>query len=221
MRASEAGPWASLSFAASREDESDKPITQAHITSLAVLRTHRKMGIATRLMNATRACALCARGPSGPTLPLRRRPSHDRQFSCILRDIARAEEQFHGLPPVQGRSQVQVRRKGAVCRGAGRPVGWLAGMAASPLTRPASVLDEEEGYYADGENAYYMRKDFGTKADAAEAGLDGVAASDAEGAAAGTVAAADAAPGGVDVFVEPTKDGVAAAVAEAAEEAKE
>ena len=38
------------------EDEDDKKhknIVEAHITSLSVLRTHRKLGIATRLMNAT------------------------------------------------------------------------------------------------------------------------------------------------------------------------
>ena len=38
------------------EDEDDKKyknVIEAHITSLSVLRTHRKLGIATRLMNAT------------------------------------------------------------------------------------------------------------------------------------------------------------------------
>lgn len=38
------------------EDEDDKKhrhIVEAHITSLSVLRTHRKLGIATKLMNMT------------------------------------------------------------------------------------------------------------------------------------------------------------------------
>lgn len=37
-----------------REEEASVP--HGHITSLAVLRTHRKCGIATKLMKAARAC---------------------------------------------------------------------------------------------------------------------------------------------------------------------
>jgi ribosomal protein S18 acetylase RimI-like enzyme len=39
--------------------EEDAQIPHGHITSLAVLRTHRKCGIATRLMQASRECLGC------------------------------------------------------------------------------------------------------------------------------------------------------------------
>ena len=41
-------------FDAPTPREEDAPICHGHITSLAVARTHRKLGIATRLMNAAR-----------------------------------------------------------------------------------------------------------------------------------------------------------------------
>jgi len=139
---------------AKMEDESDKPVTQAHITSLAVLRTHRKMGIATRLMNATHQAMIDNFQATYVTLHVRK-----SNFTA-----------FHLYHEVL----------------------------------KYSVLDEEEGYYADGENAYYMRKDFDAKeAAAADASSpDGTDEAGSADAAAGS--------GGVDVFAEPSPSEVAA-----------
>ena len=45
--------------------EEDAAEVHGHITSLAVARTHRKLGLATRLMMAARAAPLCAPFPAG------------------------------------------------------------------------------------------------------------------------------------------------------------
>ena len=47
--------------------EEDAAEVHGHITSLAVARTHRKLGLATRLMMAARAAPLCMPFPAGFT----------------------------------------------------------------------------------------------------------------------------------------------------------
>jgi ribosomal protein S18 acetylase RimI-like enzyme len=44
-------------------EEEDPADIHGHITSLAVLRTHRKLGLATMLMTASRECHASARQP--------------------------------------------------------------------------------------------------------------------------------------------------------------
>lgn len=50
-----------------REEESSE--VHGHITSLAVARTHRKLGLATKLMSAAREPALWLCHSAGPPLP--------------------------------------------------------------------------------------------------------------------------------------------------------
>jgi GNAT superfamily N-acetyltransferase len=60
---------------APREEEAVDPV-HGHITSLAVARTHRKMGIAAKLMTATRKSSLPAAVP--PPTPGRQHELHQQ-----------------------------------------------------------------------------------------------------------------------------------------------
>ncbi|GAB5031535.1 n-terminal acetyltransferase complex ard1 subunit [Nannochloropsis oceanica] len=93
--------------------EEDAAVPHGHITSLAVLRTHRKCGIATKLMQASQRCML---------------ETFDAQYvSLHVRKSNRAAIHLYT-----------------------RTLGY-------------DVNDEEKGYYADGEDAYDMRKYLQTK----------------------------------------------------------
>ena len=93
---------------AKMEDEASPP--HGHITSLAVLRTHRKCGIATRLMQQAHARMQEAFGATYVSL-------HVRYTNAAA---------FHLYSQTLG----------------------------------YTIADVEKGYYADGEDAYSMRKDF-------------------------------------------------------------
>ena len=93
---------------AKMEDEANPP--HGHITSLAVLRTHRKCGIATRLMQQAHARMQEAFGATYVSL-------HVRYTNAAA---------FHLYSQTLG----------------------------------YTIADVEKGYYADGEDAYSMRKDF-------------------------------------------------------------
>ena len=93
---------------AKMEDDANPP--HGHITSLAVLRTHRKCGLATRLMQQAHARMVEAFGATFVSL-------HVRYTNAAA---------FHLY------SQ----------------------------TRGYTIAEVEKGYYADGEDAYSMRKDF-------------------------------------------------------------
>ena len=47
----------SVGFFLVREDDPKDGIPHGHITSLAVMRSHRKLGLATKLMNQSRMCS--------------------------------------------------------------------------------------------------------------------------------------------------------------------
>lgn len=58
-------------------DEKSSDIQYGHVTSLAVVRTHRKLGIATKLMEAARAALLLA------LLPLSLLCASPREHLCL------------------------------------------------------------------------------------------------------------------------------------------
>lgn len=97
---------------AKMEDDDEPP--HGHITSLSVLRTHRKCGIATKLMTS----------------------SHDRMVEC-----------FNAVQVA-----LHVRRSNR------------AALHLYSETLDYHIRDVEKGYYADGEDAYDMRKTFGKTA---------------------------------------------------------
>mmetsp|Transcript_6551 Transcript_6551/g.9188 ORF Transcript_6551/g.9188 Transcript_6551/m.9188 type:complete len:184 (+) Transcript_6551:80-631(+) len=100
---------------AKMEDDDDPP--HGHITSLSVLRTHRKCGLATKLMSS----------------------SHSRMVECF--DAAHVA--------------LHVRRSNR------------AAFHLYSQTLAYHIRDVEKGYYADGEDAYDMRKTFDDESKAA------------------------------------------------------
>jgi len=101
------------------EEDTSKP-PHGHITSLAVLRTHRKRGIATSLMQ-------------------------------------RSQQEMHAVFSAKYVS-LHVRKTNR------------AAFHLYTETLQYKTADVEKGYYADGEDAYYMRKDFESTKD--EDGMD-------------------------------------------------
>jgi len=98
---------------AKMEDEEQALLKHGHVTSLSVLRTHRKMGLATQLMNSAHT---------------RMKEAFDANFSALhVRESNQAA--FHLY------SQ----------------------------TLAYEIHEIERGYYADGEDAYDMRKHFKPK----------------------------------------------------------
>lgn len=93
---------------AKMEEDADPP--HGHITSLAVLRTHRKCGIATMLM----------------------RQAHARMSECFGATYCSLHVRYTNMAAYHLYSQT---------------LGY-------------TVKDVEKGYYADGEDAYYMKCDF-------------------------------------------------------------
>lgn len=95
---------------AKMEEDDDPSHGHGHITSLSVLRTHRKCGLATKLMTS----------------------SHERMQECF--DAAHVA--------------LHVRRSNR------------AAFHLYSQTLDYNIRDVEKGYYADGEDAYDMRKSF-------------------------------------------------------------
>jgi N-alpha-acetyltransferase 10/11 len=93
------------------EDDGKTKVPHGHITSLAVCRSHRKMGIATKLMKAANRAMKESFGA--------------HYVSLHVRESNRAAFHLYNV------------------------------------TLGYKIHDVEEGYYADGEDAYDMRKDFG------------------------------------------------------------
>ncbi|KAJ8600315.1 hypothetical protein CTAYLR_000621 [Chrysophaeum taylorii] len=98
-----------VGYVLAKMEEDDEP-AHGHITSLSVLRTHRKCGLATKLMTS----------------------SHDRMQECF--DAAHVA--------------LHVRRSNR------------AAFHLYSETLDYHIRDVEKGYYADGEDAYDMRKTF-------------------------------------------------------------
>ncbi len=106
------------------DEDNSKGIKHGHITSLAVLRTHRKCGIATMLMK---------------------------------RAQARMEEAFGAKY-----CSLHVRYSN------------MAAYHLYSVTLGYKINDIEKSYYADGEDAYAMRCDFGGGAAAADSGVKAI-----------------------------------------------
>lgn len=98
-----------VAYVMSKMEEAPGKTRQGHITSLAVLRTHRKMGLATKLMR-------CAQGDMKNTLNAEKVSLHVRKSNYAAFNLYT------------------------------RALGY-------------KIKDIDEGYYADGEDAYFMEKD--------------------------------------------------------------
>lgn len=122
-------------------EEDDPEDIHGHITSLAVLRTHRKLGLATLLMTASRECS----ARSGPIVSSIRLPGFadlKYVFDCAFYPAERAMVECH---------------RAKYCSLHVRETNY----AAFHLYRDTLKFDvhgTEAKYYADGENAYDMRK---------------------------------------------------------------
>ena len=136
----------------SREDEADPP--HGHITSLSVARSHRKLGLAAKLMSAARA-ALLLHVPPPATQPA------DLSVSAQTRRWRRS------LAPSTCRCTCACpTRPPSICT----PPPWATSGHLRPAMLQAQcaatsselawcrINDTEAKYYADNEDAYDMRK---------------------------------------------------------------
>ena len=119
-----------------------------HITSLALARTHRKLGLATKLMKAARTFLCVFSLHIVDTL---------HSYSYIYTCTDRAMDEVFGAK--YSSLHVRVGNKGA--------------FHLYHETLQYSIHDTEKKYYADGEDAYDMRKAFGSGSGSNSSGDDG------------------------------------------------
>ncbi|KAG0477761.1 hypothetical protein HPP92_012480 [Vanilla planifolia] len=142
---------------AKMEEESSEPC-HGHITSLAVLRTHRKLGIATKLMNAAQNAMEGVFGAEYVSLHVRRsnRAAFNLYASTLgykIHDVeakyyADGEDAYDMRKQLKGRQQQQQISRGhhhhhhhggGCCSGEAKLVGTGSGAAASSEGKDSSM----------------------------------------------------------------------------------
>lgn len=91
---------------AKMEEEPTDGVQHGHITSLSVMRTHRRLGIAERLMRLSRKWTRC-----GPCYSLNQhivnRTGNGRSFQCFLRLAACTKVQCSRFTPLSGYTRLR------------------------------------------------------------------------------------------------------------------
>ncbi|KAI0529220.1 hypothetical protein KFK09_001767 [Dendrobium nobile] len=143
---------------AKMEEESSEPC-HGHITSLAVLRTHRKLGLATKLMNAAQNAMEGVFGAEYVSLHVRRsnRAAFNLYASTLgykIHDLeakyyADGEDAYDMRKQLKGRQQQPITRShhhhhhhgGGCCSGEAKPVVDGSGVATSSSEGKGSSLE--------------------------------------------------------------------------------
>ncbi|PKU74020.1 N-terminal acetyltransferase A complex catalytic subunit NAA10 [Dendrobium catenatum] len=143
---------------AKMEEESSEPC-HGHITSLAVLRTHRKLGLATKLMNAAQNAMEGVFGAEYVSLHVRRsnRAAFNLYASTLgykIHDLeakyyADGEDAYDMRKQLKGRQQQPITRShhhhhhhgGGCCSGEAKPVVDVSGVATSSSEGKGSSLE--------------------------------------------------------------------------------
>uniref|UniRef100_A0A0G4I7T3 N-acetyltransferase domain-containing protein n=1 Tax=Chromera velia CCMP2878 TaxID=1169474 RepID=A0A0G4I7T3_9ALVE len=116
--------------------EEEEEVRHGHITSLAVLRSHRKLGLATKLMNATHAAMEYVFGAEYCSLHVRvsNRAAYSLYSGKLTYEVVERETGYYA-----DKEDAFYMKK---------------------MFELGSVVERETGYYADKEDAFYMKKMF-------------------------------------------------------------